>query len=202
MQNRSALRISAAAIGAGFLTLALFYLMVMLISQTSTIPVTTEGSFITIVKPLAMKPVIPLVIKPIQVIPPETPPLPPVIDKLKVTLTPGTGQTLSPPAKKPGTGIEFGLIDVGFLPLVSVQPNYPRRAARQGIEGYTIVEFEVTAQGLVQNPRVIEHHPNSVFDNESLKAIRKFKYKPEVIKGVAIPRQGVMNRFTFELKQS
>ena len=50
----------------------------------------------------------------------------------------------------------FGLApsDGEYLPIVKVQPVYPRRALSRGIEGYVIVEFTVTkVPELVQRRR-------------------------------------------------
>lgn len=201
MTNSYILRFSTAAIGAAFLTLALFYLMVILITQEFKMPVVTKGITLTFVKPVEMALVQkkdPKIVKPI---PPVTPPQPPMKTKMTQSGVPGLHQKITEPTDGDGHEMLFELIDGGMLPLVSVQPNYPRRAAERGIEGYTIVEFDVSAQGLVKSPRVIEHQPNSMFDAASLKAIRKFKYKPEVINGIAVSKGGVMKRFTFELKQ-
>jgi len=195
------LRFSGSMVGAAGLTIALFYLMVSLISQNFEIPEQVPGLTVTIVDPVEMEELTIKEPKKVKPIPPEALPPTPETTKLVVAVGPGTGIKIDPPVKDGTDVIDFGLADGGMLPLVSVQPNYPRRAAQRGIEGYTIVEFEVSAQGLVKNPRVIEHEPNSVFDAESLKAIRKFKYKPEVIEGQAVPRTGVLNKFTFELKQ-
>ena len=79
---------------------------------------------------------------------------------------------------------------------------YPRRAASRGIEGYLIVEFDITPQGLVSSPRVIEAYPDNVFNPASLTAILKFKYKPKVENGQPIAVYGARNKFTFELARS
>ena len=100
---------------------------------------------------------------------------------------------------QPGAG--FGSGDGDFLPMVKVPPQYPRRALRNGIEGYVIVSFTVTADGSVRNPKVIEAKPPGAFDQAALNAVMKFKYKPRVIAGQAVEVQGVQNKFTFKLKR-
>ena len=199
--NTHILRFSTSAISEGLLTLALFYLMVMLITQKFEMPTPTKGTYVTIVKPLEMKPPIPLLPELVALVPPENPPPPPRTTRLTTSLEPGGTQIFEQPVKGGHKGMKFDLVDGGLLPLVSVQPKYPRQAARRSIEGYTIVEFDVSAQGLVTNPRIIDHQPNAVFDIESLKAIRKFKYQPEVINGEAVPRTNLLKRFTFKMNQ-
>lgn len=89
--------------------------------------------------------------------------------------------------------------DGEYLPIVKVQPVYPRRALQRGIEGYVIVEFTVTSNGSVRDPVVVESNPPKVFDNAAIKAALKFKYKPRVIDGQAIEVPGVQNKITFAL---
>ena len=111
----------------------------------------------------------------------------------------------------------FGISDGEYLPIVKVQPQYPRRALSRGLAGYVIVEFTVTAQGTVKDPFVVEncghipnarspadcvYNPNSVFDSAAVQAALKFKYKPKVIDGNPVETTGVQNKITFELAES
>lgn len=96
----------------------------------------------------------------------------------------------------------FGLSpsDGEYLPIVKVQPVYPRRALSRGIEGYVIVEFTVTKQGTTKNIRVVESKPSGVFDRAAVQAAAKFKYKPRVVDGQPIEVPGVQNKITFEIE--
>ena len=58
-------------------------------------------------------------------------------------------------------------------------PSYPASAKRQGIEGYAVVEYELSAEGRVVNPRIIESIPNSIFDRSALKALEEYRYMPQ-----------------------
>ncbi len=95
----------------------------------------------------------------------------------------------------------FGLSpsDGEYLPIVKVQPIYPRRALSRGVEGYVIVEFTVTKQGTTRNIRVVES-TSSMFDSAAMKAAAKFKYKPRVVDGEPIDVPGVQNKITFEIE--
>jgi periplasmic protein TonB len=95
----------------------------------------------------------------------------------------------------------FGLApsDGEYLPIVKVQPIYPRRALSRGVEGYVIVEFTVTKQGTTKDVRVVES-TSSMFDNAAVKAAQKFKYKPRVVDGEPIEVPGVQNKITFEIE--
>ncbi len=96
----------------------------------------------------------------------------------------------------------FGLApsDGEYLPIVKVQPVYPRRALSRGIEGYVIVEFTVTKLGNTKDVRVVESKPSGVFDKAAVAAASKFKYKPRVVDGQAIEVPGVQNQLTFKIE--
>ena len=132
--------------------------------------------------------------------PPEPPP--PAMDNI----TP-EAQSVQVSAAPVNTNINldasgFGLApsDGEYLPIVKVQPIYPRRAQSRGIEGYVIVEFTVTKSGTTKDIRIVEAVPPGIFDKASLQAATKFKYKPRVVDGQPIEVPGVQNKITFELE--
>jgi protein TonB len=92
--------------------------------------------------------------------------------------------------------------DSDIVPLVRVLPQYPPRAASRGIEGYVVVEFTISAAGTVKDPVIVEAHPSSIFNRAMLRAIRKWKYKPKIVNGVAVERKGVRVRQNFLLEDS
>ncbi len=128
--------------------------------------------------------------------PEEMPPLPEIALAGGETLSLGH-EGLTPPTIELG-GPDGGLSDGPYLPLVKVQPVYPRRALARGIEGYAIIEFDVRSDGGVVNPRVIDSS-HAVFDAPAKEAATKFRYKPMVRGGEPVPVYGVQNRFTFQL---
>ena len=91
--------------------------------------------------------------------------------------------------------------DSEYLPIVKVQPNYPQRALRRGIEGYVVVEFTVNKQGGVENPRVVEADPEGVFNQAAMDAARKFKYRPKTVGGEPVEVAGVRNIIRFEMEK-
>lgn len=104
------------------------------------------------------------------------------------------------------TGMQIGGIggfssDGDYLPIVKVAPQYPRRAASRGIEGYCTVEYTVTKSGAVRDPVVVDADPEGIFDRASIQAALKFRYKPRVIDGEPVEVPGVRNRFTYQLEQ-
>lgn len=74
------------------------------------------------------------------------------------------------------------------VPLVRIQPQYPREAAIAQIEGYVTLEFTIDELGSVRNPRVIDAKPPRVFNREAVRAILRWKFKPRVVDGQAVSR--------------
>ena len=58
-----------------------------------------------------------------------------------------------------GSGLQA--TDGEYLPIVKVAPTYPRRALSRGIEGYAVIEYTVTKQGTVRDPKVVESKPEA-----------------------------------------
>lgn len=85
-----------------------------------------------------------------------------------------------------------------MIPLTVIQPEYPRRAAQRGTEGYCTVEFTVTSAGTTRDAFVVDC-PDSVFERASLKAAEKIKYKPRVVDGQAVDVPGVQYKFIFQM---
>ena len=96
----------------------------------------------------------------------------------------------------------FGLAptDGEYLPIVKVQPIYPRSALSRGIQGYVIVQFTVTKQGTTRDVKVVEAKPPGIFDRSAIQAAQKFKYKPRVVDGEPIEVPGVQNKITFVIE--
>jgi periplasmic protein TonB len=96
-------------------------------------------------------------------------------------------------------GTDFA-VDGEYLPIVRVEPMYPRRAQSRGIEGYCDMEFTVTKTGEVINA-VATECSSSVFKNSSIKAVLKWKYKPRVVNGEPIDSPGVLTRLTYQFEE-
>ena len=90
--------------------------------------------------------------------------------------------------------------DGEYLPIVQVEPIYPRRAASKGIEGYVVMSLTVTPRGTVEDVVVIESQPKHIFDTNAVAAALKNKYKPKIVDGRPITVTGVRYRITFELE--
>ena len=89
--------------------------------------------------------------------------------------------------------------DGDMFALLKVAPTYPPRAAARGLEGYALVEFTVTPEGDVADPRIIESS-DPIFEPPTLDAVRKAKYKPRVVDGRPIAAEGIRNRFSYTME--
>ena len=82
--------------------------------------------------------------------------------------------------------------------IVKVMPTYPRDAWTNDIEGNVTIEFNVNAQGIVEQIKVVKSS-NPVFITTSIDAISRFRYSPARKDGEAVPSKGVRERFEFRI---
>ncbi|MGX5203177.1 TonB family protein [Aliikangiella sp. IMCC44632] len=62
-------------------------------------------------------------------------------------------------------------------PIKVVQPNYPKEAAKGGVEGWVQFEFDLDANGTPVNLKVADSSPKGVFEDVSRAAISQWKFK-------------------------
>ena len=86
-----------------------------------------------------------------------------------------------------------------YLPISKQAPDYPQRALDKGIQGDCTVEYSVTPQGKVDNPKVVGNcHP--AFIRPSLVAAATFRYQPRMVDGQAVTVPGVRNTFHYKIQ--
>ena len=88
-----------------------------------------------------------------------------------------------------------------IIPIVRINPIYPREAAINGTEGWVKLEFTITETGTVKSPKVIDSQPPRIFNREAIRAILKWKFKPRVVDGAAVERQATQT-IDFKLENS
>ena len=59
-----------------------------------------------------------------------------------------------------------------------VEPAYPDKARHAGISGRVVLKFLVEADGRISKPSILEAHPEGVFEQSVLAAIRQWRFKP------------------------
>lgn len=76
--------------------------------------------------------------------------------------------------------------------IFAVLPNYPDRARFLRKGGTVIVEFTITVTGSVVDARVVHAEPEGMFEEEAIKAIQRFRFKPVEIEGKIVPYKHTM----------
>lgn len=142
--------------------------------------------------------------KPEQPKPLDTPPPPPTPERIEVSnpnlnISAFKVPQLTPQLGIHGVGFSMPAADGDATPLVRVQPQYPYRAARQGIEGWVEVEFTITSLGTVENLRVVASQPAVLFDRATMRAVNRWKFKPRMVNDKPIARHQVRQRIQFSL---
>lgn len=118
------------------------------------------------------------------------------VENTVATLNP----VLDPSSAMSGMKLTAGS-DSDVIPLVRIPPEYPRRAASRGREGWVQVQFTITETGTVKDAVVVNAEPKGLFDEAALKAIARWRYNPRVEGGVAVERVGVQTIIRFELEK-
>jgi TonB family protein len=91
------------------------------------------------------------------------------------------------------------LPDGEMFPLLHVPPLYPPEAAENKIEGYAVGEFTVTPDGDVANVHIVKSS-DPAFDQSTVNALQRSKYKPRVVDGRAVAVDGVRVKITYVLQ--
>lgn len=94
--------------------------------------------------------------------------------------------------------LNFG--DGPLVNIIKVKPQYPVRAAANGLEGTVLVQYDVTTMGTVENVVIIESS-NRIFDRAAIDAVYRFRYKPGIVDGVPYESKGLRNLFRFEMEK-
>ncbi len=190
----------AVVIGAA-ITLLLFYFMYSLITTSATKPRNSDNPTIDF-SPVKLEAEAERKnrVRPKKPPPPKEPPPPPKMKVAQQTKPVNQMPSMDMPnldLAANGDGPALGPVGLGnvdqnaegdVIPLVRIPPQYPRKAAMAKIEGWVKVEFTITEEGTVTNPRVLEAKPPRIFDREALRAILKWKFKPKIVDGVRVPQ--------------
>ncbi|MFT4941206.1 MAG: protein TonB [Paraglaciecola sp.] len=173
----------------------------------------TKLDQITVVKPVTYTSIDPVfheeektLITKIRIKPPVVKEIPKAIPKIVETTpndkSPGRfGQTITlvQPQIKDGLNTSFGIENGDVRPIVRVEPKYPLDAARNGIEGWVKLTFSIDTLGQVINAEVLEADPKRTFDRAALRALKKWKYKPQIVDGKPLTKDGLIVMLDFKL---
>lgn len=137
----------------------------------------------------------------------QRPPTVPQVPQMSLTSSnfQNTVQMLNPNIDTHGamSGVKMSVAgsDRDVIPLVRINPEYPQRALNMGVEGWVIVQFDITAAGTVKNAKVIDSDPKGYFEKAAVKAVERWRYNPKVEEGVAVERRGVQTLIKFQLSK-
>lgn len=76
-------------------------------------------------------------------------------------------------------------------PLMRVKPAYPRDALIAGRDGRVELLVCVDETGAVCDVCLISSKPRRIFDKAAIDAVRKWRFKPRIVDGKAVPQVGV-----------
>ncbi len=91
-------------------------------------------------------------------------------------------------------------IDTNVVPLVRVNPIYPKRAKMMKKEGYVKLEFLINTAGRVKDISIVESHPQGLFDVAARRALLKWKFNPKIENEQAVEQKAVV-QIDFKLKR-
>ena len=146
-------------------------------------------------------------VKPKKPTPPKEPPPPPklivekqakpTVNKIKIEIPNIDLPTIAGGGPFLGNWQGNPLAEGDVLPIVRIDPQWPREALAKGIEGYVVVEVTIASDGSVRGASIIESVPKRMFDRNVIRAVLKWKFKPRIINGVPVERKAVQ---TLEFK--
>jgi protein TonB len=199
---QAVIRIAAGLFVAFFVTAGLFLMMRALVGPpTDVIEEQAEATKIDIGRQQRDEIVRPDRAQPERPERAEPPPPPPstrdIADKANVE---GVSGALPDFNSKMNEGSGLLPDDFNIQPEIRVPPEYPQRPAQRGIEGYVILEFDITPQGEPFNIRVVEEEPQGYFARAAVRAVTRWKYAPKTVNGRQVVREDVRTRLTFNLE--
>ena len=146
--------------------------------------------------------------KPKKPEPPKEPPPPPkmivekqakpTMNKIKIEIPNIDLPTIAGGGPFLGNWAGNPLAEGDVLPIVRIDPQWPREALVEGIEGYVIVEVLIASDGSVRSAVVLESEPRRMFDRNVIRADLKWKFKPRIVNGVPVERRAIQ-RLDFNL---
>jgi periplasmic protein TonB len=195
------MRLAAAALGGVVVTLLLFLLMHVLVGGREGFERDAEAG--RIVEFVRVRPEEAVRTRerqtPREPPPPAAPPPPPALQaeaRQQVARQPLDIETPEIPigfTGGPAVATAWQPGDVGsdgdVIPIVRIEPQYPRDALLRNIEGWVQLRFTINPDGSVADPTVIAAEPPRIFNREAVRAILRWKFRPRIVDGQPVARQ-------------
>lgn len=139
--------------------------------------------------------------------PPEPPPpLPTAVEPTEVNDTVSDLVYTSPQISIPSTTIARAGLgnqpDKDARPIVRVNPKYPIVAARDGIEGWVKLSFDINPIGEVINIKIVDASPKRTFDKAAKQALKKWKYRAKSVDGKAVAQHNFIVQLDFTMSKA
>jgi len=81
-----------------------------------------------------------------------------------------------PRQQRPGAIITYGFDSRDPRPTHTVDPIYPRKAYKKGIQGYVIVRLVIDEDGSVTKAEVLKSQPRGTFNRAVSHAVKQWKF--------------------------
>lgn len=198
-------KIIAITVFASVTTFGLFAFMAYLVNNDQVLPPEMLPDVIVDIAQLPDER--PAVVKPHYKITPPQPPksMPRTIVAPVDTTVEGGFHYDNPNIKVAGNGprliLDSNTRDSDARPVVRINPKYPIVAARDGIEGWVKLRFDINALGEVVNVDIIDAEPKRVFNKAAKQALRKWKYRAKSTAGSTVAQQGLTVQLDFNIDQ-
>jgi len=103
-----------------------------------------------------------------------------------------------------GSGLYLGpaggnMGDGEAIPMVIINPRYPRKASMEGIEGWVKFKFTISPDGSPKDVELVDAQPRRIFERDARRAIYKWKFKPKVVDGKAVEQHNMLYTMQFKL---
>lgn len=90
-----------------------------------------------------------------------------------------------------GVGMGTGKISTNLIPLAKFPPRCSLSPAVMRKGAVVKVELTITTLGTVKDAKVVEAKPKKIFNRCILKAIKRWKFKPKFVDGVAVEQVAI-----------
>lgn len=83
-----------------------------------------------------------------------------------------------------------------------VPPRYPFKSLVDKVNGLVVIQFTVSKDGKVENPRIVCSDPKRRFDAAALDSVREWLYRPATRDGQPVAYPGMHATVAFAIKGS
>lgn len=91
----------------------------------------------------------------------------------------------------------FQVANRDYLPRNYVIPEYPDEGFQESLEGYVLVEFSISKEGVPSGVVIIDRSPSDIFNSSAIEAATRLRYHPRILDGEVVESQGVRHLFEF-----